>query len=309
MQVFLQIVAFSLQNDGSGRPVLTKGKRIKIHSLGFSKYFLLWMIDYLTHWRQLVQIDDRKSDTATVELGVPQGSILGPVIFNLFVADLWSELQCDCYQYADDMTFYIHSKPCDLNSSADHINKALTSLRDYSKCGNLTLNSSKANWMLISTPRMARYRSSEERKLPVACGDTRLKRISCTKLLGVYLDQHLAWKTHVDHVLSSSYGTLPILRRLKNLAPFHVRKNLAESLVLSKVNYAYFVFHPLPAFQVKGLQRLQNAFAGCSNVHRLPHCCTGVCILFLLVLGSPRQHGRQFPDICCKCGIVDLCHP
>ena len=129
----------------------------KMHSLGFSKYFLLWMIDYLTHRKQLVQIDDRKSDMPTVEFGVPQGSILGPVIFNLYVADLQSELQCDCYQCADDTMFHIHSKPCDLDSSADHINKAVTSLRDYSKSCNLALNSSKTNWMLISTPQMAQY--------------------------------------------------------------------------------------------------------------------------------------------------------
>ena len=45
----------------------------------------------------------------------------------------------DCYQYADDRTFYIHSKPCDLDSSADHINKAVTNLRDYSKSCNLAL--------------------------------------------------------------------------------------------------------------------------------------------------------------------------
>ena len=118
---------------------------------------------------------------------------------------------------------------------------------------------------LISTPQMARYHSLEERKLPIACGDTALKRISCTKLLGVHVDQHLTWKTHVEHVLSSWYGTLSVLRRLKHLAPFHVRKHLAESLVLSKVNYACSVFHPLPAFQMKRLQRLQNACAQTIN--------------------------------------------
>ena len=81
------------------------------------------------------------------------------------------------------------------------------------------------------------------------------------KLLGVCVDQHLAWKRRVDHVLGSSYETLSILHRLKNLAPFHVRKRLAENLVLSKVNYAYSVFHPLSAFRMKRLQRLQNACA------------------------------------------------
>ena len=119
-----------------------------------------------------------------------------------------------------------------------------------------------SSFCLISTPQMVGYHSLEERKLPIACGDTPLKRISCTKLLGVHVDQHLTWKTHVDHVLSSSDGTLSVLRRLKRLALFHVRKHLAESLVLSKVNYACSVFHPLPAFQMNRLQRLQNACAG-----------------------------------------------
>ena len=54
-----------------------KSVLIKMHNLGFSKEFLLWMVDYLTGRRQMVQIDDRKSDMATVEFGVPQGSILG----------------------------------------------------------------------------------------------------------------------------------------------------------------------------------------------------------------------------------------
>ena len=164
----------------------------KMHNLGFSKEFLLWMVDYITDRRQMVQIDDRKSDMATVEFSVAQGSILGPVIFNLYVADLQKELQCDCYQYADGTTFYVHSKPGDLDSSAAQINKTITSLQDYSNNCNLALNPTKTNWMLISTPQMARYHSLEERDLPIICGDSTLKRISCTKLLGVHMDQHLS---------------------------------------------------------------------------------------------------------------------
>ena len=104
---------------------------------------------------------------AIVEFGLPQGSILGPVIFKFYVADLQSELQCDCSQYADGTTFHIHSKPCDLDSSADYLNHAVTSLSDNSKKCNLTLTSSKTNCMLLSTPQMARYHSTIQ-KLPTA---------------------------------------------------------------------------------------------------------------------------------------------
>lgn len=109
---------------------------------------------------------------------------------------------------------------------------------------------------------MSCYHSLEERDLPIVCGDSALKRISCTKLLGVHMDQHLSWNTHVDSLLNSSYGTLSILRRLKNLVPFHIRKHLAEGLVLSKLNYACTVFHPLPVYLEKRLQCLQNVCAG-----------------------------------------------
>ena len=78
----------------------------KLHEMGFSKSFLLWVLSYLSERRQLVQIDDNLSELAYAEFGVPQGSILGPVLFNLYVADLQKKLDCPCYQYADDTTFF-----------------------------------------------------------------------------------------------------------------------------------------------------------------------------------------------------------
>ena len=78
----------------------------KLHEMGFSKSFLLWVLSYLSERRQLVQIDDNLSEPAYVEFGVPQGSILGPVLFNLYVGDLQKKLDCPCYQHADDTTFF-----------------------------------------------------------------------------------------------------------------------------------------------------------------------------------------------------------
>ena len=66
----------------------------------------------------------------------------------------------------------------------------------------------------------------------------------------------------MNSLLNSSYGTLSVLRKLTNLAPFSVRKHLEGSLVLLKLNYTCTIFHPLPAYQETRLQRLQNACAG-----------------------------------------------
>jgi hypothetical protein len=81
-------------------------------------------------------------------------------------------------------------------------------------------------------------------------------------LLGIYLNEHLSWSSHIDYLLTSCHGILAVLKKLKNLTPFHVRKTLVESLVLSKIDYASLIFHPLPIYQQKRLQRLQNACAG-----------------------------------------------
>ena len=82
----------------------------KMHVTGFSKSFLKWMLSYLPERRQFFQIDARRSDLEVVGFGVPQGSLLGLFILHLYVADHQEHIQCPCFQYADDTTFYLHSK-------------------------------------------------------------------------------------------------------------------------------------------------------------------------------------------------------
>jgi hypothetical protein len=84
----------------------------KFHRIGFSKDFLIWIYSYLDGRQQFVQIDDGQSRLLPVTFGVPQGSILGPVLFNLYMADLQGEKSSDCnyLQYADDTSLYKHCK-------------------------------------------------------------------------------------------------------------------------------------------------------------------------------------------------------
>lgn len=71
-----------------------------------------------------------------------------------------------------------------------------------------------------------------------------LKLTKSHKVLGVYLNQHLKWDDHVNYITSSCYGTLSVLKKLKHLAPYSLRKQLAETLILSKLNYADTAYYP-----------------------------------------------------------------
>ena len=76
------------------------------------------------------------------------------------------------------------------------------------------------------------------------------------------MQEHLAWNIHISELVTSCYGALAVLKKLRNLAQFRVKKQLVESLILSNLDYASTVFYPLPLCQQKRLQRVQNACAG-----------------------------------------------
>ena len=80
-------------------------------------------------------------------------------------------------------------------------------------------------------------------------------------LLGVHINEHLKWDDHIKHTVSGCYATLSVLRKLKYLAKYELRKQLAETLTLSKLDYADQVFYPLPQFLLRCLQQVQLAGA------------------------------------------------
>ena len=111
-------------------------------------------MNYLNGRQQYLQIDDKRSEKLNTNFGVSQGSILGPVLFNLYVADLADHLgeACSsCHQYADDTTIYKIVKPKDLQKGVTKISDSLKNLVHWSDGSKLAINNDKTKTMLVTT--------------------------------------------------------------------------------------------------------------------------------------------------------------
>ena len=236
---------------------------LKLIKLNFTRESIKVMLSYLTNRKQFVQVDDKSSETLNINFGVPQGSILGPVLFNLYVLDLPSKLNSTCLQYADDTTLYQHCKVSGIQGTLNGLETDLKQLSEWSNENNLLFNDSKTKLVLFSTSQMSkRHHLNASSDISLKESVSAIKQSEQVKMLGLVIDNNLTWKHHVTNVIQCAYATLKKLKQFKRFSPQHVRKSLAESLVLSKINYGITVYCQLPQYQLNRLQRIQNIAAG-----------------------------------------------
>ena len=111
--------------------------------------------------------------------------------------------------------------------------------------------------MIFSTQQMTNAHSSHLHEPTLAIDGKLLERIRATKLLGLYITENITWNDHINQLSSTCYSTLITLRQINNFTPSYPRKQLAEQLILSKMDYGDLVLNPLPNYLLKRLQKIQ----------------------------------------------------
>ncbi|XP_066930768.1 uncharacterized protein [Clytia hemisphaerica] len=235
----------------------------KLKKLNFSSMSLQIIISYLTNRQQFVQVNDKRSPVQPIHFGVPQGSILGPVLFNLYVTELSDQISSLSIQYADDTTLYRHSKIRDILQCIREIETDIESLSTWSADHNLLFNADKLQYIIFSTKRLASYHKlCSDYSYLISCSKKSIEQKDVVKLLGLHFDKSLSWSDHINQIIKSSHGTIRALRNFQRFTPFKVRKSLAEAIVLSKIAYSIVVFGQIPDYLLNRLQRIQNIAAG-----------------------------------------------
>ena len=108
---------------------------------------------------------------------------------------------------------------------------------------------------------MSQVHSLQDYATDIRCNGVSLERVTKYKLLGVTFDQDMTWNEHITQLISSCHSALSVIRKLQHIASYHTRKQVAETLILSKIDYCNSIYSTIPEYQKKRLQRVQNCCA------------------------------------------------
>ena len=193
---------------------------------------LQWFISYLQNRQEAVASDQGLSDFAQVEFGVPQGSILGPTFFLLFINDIPLFLNhCHSDFYADDATFHTSSN-C-LQTIANDIQNDTNISFTWSRENEIFVHFGRTFYMLLGT----RQRLISSHQLNISIDNREIKQTSTQKLLGVHIDDRLTWTTHIDHLCSSISSKIFLLKQLSTYVPTEIQKKIYQGYVLPLIDY------------------------------------------------------------------------
>ena len=177
----------------------------------------------MTHRRQFVEIKSFKSNILPVSYGVPQGSILGPLLFLIFINDIPNNTSLNILSFADDTTAFTAGK--NLNLLFRDVNIQLNKLYQWLADNSLTMNIEKTKYMIFSPKNNIVIHNS------LKINDIELERVTYTKFLGVIVDQNLTWKEHVNLISKKINSGLFVLNRIKSMFPHRALRTLYLSLI------------------------------------------------------------------------------
>ena len=196
-----------------------------------------WFKSYLSHLsKQFVNANGYNSFSLPVTCGVPQGSILGPLLFLLYVNDLPNTSSLLTFHlFADDTNLYFSSKS--LNHLETILNCELKSVAEWMKCNRLAVNISKTNFILFHSSKLKPNQS-----LRIKIDDVYIKQVDSTKYLGITFDSNLTWRSHINELCLKLSKTVGILSKVRHFVDNHILVMLYHSLIYPFLTYGVHVW-------------------------------------------------------------------
>lgn len=222
----------------------------KLSVLGLPQYLVNWITAYLRKRSQFVDINGCLSPTLAVLSGVPQGSVLGPLLFIIFINDITEILpeSVSIRLFADDCIIFK-----EINSINDHevLQESLLKIDQWCGDSKMQLNASKSVLLRISRkqqPSVFEYRLNQ----------SVIPQVTQYRYLGVTLTNDLTWTAHITDISSSAFRKLCVLRRKIKDTPSNIKLLAYLALVRPKLEYACALWDPYTKKDIHQLERIQR---------------------------------------------------
>lgn len=225
---------------------------LKLECYGFRGTFLELIRSYLTHRQQHVVVHGQLSYNRAIDCGVPQGSILGPLLFNLYVNDIVrTDHNAKFIIYADDASLFFSART--IAEMVKNANAALHNLLQWSTASSLIINPKKTKAILF------RPKNKAVGNLPnIVLGSTYVEIVPSIKSIGVTLHENMLWDTHVTDVAKRLAKIVGVLTRVRSLLPQAVKHLIYNCLFHSCVSYCHLVWGVTTCSNILRLHRLQK---------------------------------------------------
>ena len=224
----------------------------KLEHYGVRGCALQWFRSYLSDRKQYVSVNGSNSNLLQISCGVPQGSVLGPLLFLLYINDLPNvSKKLKFYLFADDTNIYCESS--DLSNLIKIVNRELRSVKKWLDANKLSLNIDKTNYIIFHSSSV-----SIPSDAVIKIGKKHIKRLKFVKFLGLLLDEHLSWKYHLSELSKKLARTCGIFFKIRNLLPLDVLLCLYNALFLSFLQYGLIVWGQTFTSYVDPIFKLQK---------------------------------------------------
>ena len=230
----------------------------KLELCGIKGQALTLFKSYLTNRNQICQIKNFISSDRAIRCGVPQGSILGPLFFLLYINDLPQCLnKTKPRLFADDTNLTAASQS--ITELENAVNSDLENLRKWLIANKLSLNVAKTEFILIGSKPM--IKGTADFHLNIKIDNKPIKQTQEFKSLGVIIDQYLSWNSNTENICKKVTAGISALRRLKDLADRETLLSVYNALIYPYFKYCCEVWDVFGETQSKRLQKLQNRAA------------------------------------------------
>ena len=226
---------------------------LKLEKLGIRGMPLQWLTSYLADRTQATYANNLLSNRLKIKCGVPQGSILGPLLFLVFINDLSSCLtSAEASLYADDTVVY--TVDVDIEVAITNLQSNLNHIGEWCNRNKLTINVGKTKAMIFGT----RNKIKRNRTGKLTLNGRGVDFVTSYKYLGVILDQTLSFNKHINNCIKNVAHKMYLLSKVRPYINVTTSTILYKSMILPYIDYSDIIYEATNTANLRKLQRLQN---------------------------------------------------